>query len=47
VLLNLTVASARDALAKLAAACDIVVENFAVGVIDRLGIGEPAFRFPG
>jgi crotonobetainyl-CoA:carnitine CoA-transferase CaiB-like acyl-CoA transferase len=32
------------ALKKIAASCDVVVQNFRPGVVDRLGIGETALR---
>jgi crotonobetainyl-CoA:carnitine CoA-transferase CaiB-like acyl-CoA transferase len=34
----------RDALLRLAATADVFVQNFRPGVVDRLGIGEPAVR---
>ncbi|WP_020494787.1 CaiB/BaiF CoA transferase family protein [Sciscionella marina] len=36
--------AARDALLRLGASCDVVVENFRPGVLDRLGLGYEAFR---
>jgi len=42
--LNLRLPEARDALLKLAAQADVIVENFAPGVMDRLGLGEAALR---
>lgn len=44
VVLNLKSAAGRSALLELAARADVVVENFAPGVMDRLGIGEPVLR---
>ena len=35
---------ARDALLRLAATCDVVVENFRPGVMERLGLGYEDFR---
>jgi crotonobetainyl-CoA:carnitine CoA-transferase CaiB-like acyl-CoA transferase len=35
---------ARDALLRLAETCDVVVENFRPGVMDRLGLGYEDFR---
>jgi crotonobetainyl-CoA:carnitine CoA-transferase CaiB-like acyl-CoA transferase len=43
-LLNLRVPAAREAMVKLAASCDIVIENFATGVVDRLGFGYASLR---
>ncbi|MEI6547726.1 MAG: CoA transferase [Burkholderiales bacterium] len=37
-------ATGRSVLLALAAKADVVVENFAPGVMDRLGIGEPVLR---
>lgn len=34
----------RDAILRLAATCDVVVENFRPGVMDRLGLGYADFR---
>lgn len=42
VTLNLKDERARDILRRLAAASDVVVENFKVGALDRLGIGYDA-----
>lgn len=44
VALNLKSAAGRSVLLGLAAKADVVVENFAPGVMDRLGIGEPVLR---
>jgi len=44
VVLNLKSAAGRSVLLGLAAKADVVVENFAPGVMDRLGIGEPVLR---
>lgn len=44
VVLDLKSDAGRDALRTLAGRADIVVENFAPGVVDRLGIGEEFFR---
>lgn len=42
--LDLKQSEGRDAILRLAAECDIVVENFSRGVLDRLGIGYAALR---
>ncbi|HET6607398.1 MAG TPA: CaiB/BaiF CoA-transferase family protein [Rhodopila sp.] len=42
--LNLKQPAGRDAFLRLAARCDIVVENFRRGVLDRLGIGYDALK---
>lgn len=39
VALDLKSETARDALLRLAASCDVLVENFRPGVLDRLGLG--------
>lgn len=44
VALDLKVPAAREALLRLAATCDVVVENFRPGVMDRLGLGYDDFR---
>ncbi|QGN34945.1 CaiB/BaiF CoA-transferase family protein [Microlunatus sp. Gsoil 973] len=44
VAIDLKAAGAREALLKLAATCDVVVENFRPGVMDRLGLGYDDFR---
>ncbi|MFI7063724.1 CaiB/BaiF CoA transferase family protein [Kribbella sp. NPDC050124] len=44
VALDLKLPAARDALLRLAATCDVVVENFRPGVMDRLGLGYDDFR---
>ena len=44
VALDLKAAGVRDALLRLAATCDVVVENFRPGVMDRLGLGYEDFR---
>ncbi|WP_410791845.1 CaiB/BaiF CoA transferase family protein [Kribbella sp. C-35] len=44
VALDLKAPAARDALLRLAATCDVVVENFRPGVMDRLGLGYDDFR---
>lgn len=44
VALNLKDPDARDALLELGRTCDVVVENFRPGVMDRLGLGYEAFR---
>lgn len=44
VVLNLKSEAGRSVLLALAAKADVVVENFAPGVMDRLGIGEPVLR---
>jgi crotonobetainyl-CoA:carnitine CoA-transferase CaiB-like acyl-CoA transferase len=41
---DLKSASAREALLRLAATCDVVVENFRPGVMERLGLGYEDFR---
>lgn len=42
--LDLKDPAAREALLQLAATCDVVVENFRPGVMDRLGLGYDDFR---
>lgn len=42
--LNLKAPGAIDAVHAIAAECDIVIENFASGVMDRLGLGEDILR---
>ncbi|MDQ1512249.1 MAG: hypothetical protein QOC59_91 [Microbacteriaceae bacterium] len=42
--LDLKGPGARDALLRLAATCDVVVENFRPGVMDRLGLGYEDFK---
>ncbi|MBF6571039.1 MAG: CoA transferase [Candidatus Binataceae bacterium] len=37
--LNLKLESAREAARRLASKCDVVINNFAAGVMDRLGLG--------
>ena len=44
VALDLKGKGARDALLRLAATCDVVVENFRPGVMERLGLGYEDFR---
>ncbi|MFI7066715.1 CaiB/BaiF CoA transferase family protein [Kribbella sp. NPDC050124] len=44
VALDLKLPAARAALLRLAATCDVVVENFRPGVMDRLGLGYDDFR---
>ncbi|MCX4726459.1 CaiB/BaiF CoA-transferase family protein [Streptomyces sp. NBC_01306] len=44
VALDLKDPRAKDALLKLAATCDVVVENFRPGVMDRLGLGYADFK---
>jgi crotonobetainyl-CoA:carnitine CoA-transferase CaiB-like acyl-CoA transferase len=44
VALDLKGKGARDALLRLAATCDVVVENFRPGVMERLGLGYDDFR---
>lgn len=44
VALDLKAAGARAALLRLAETCDVVVENFRPGVMDRLGLGYDDFR---
>lgn len=44
VVLDLHAAAGRDALAALARRADVVVENFAPGTLDRLGVGYEFFR---
>jgi crotonobetainyl-CoA:carnitine CoA-transferase CaiB-like acyl-CoA transferase len=42
--LNLRTQQGRDLALRLAAQCDVVVENFAAGVLDRLGLGYDRLR---
>lgn len=42
--LDLKNAEGRALLARLAARCDVVIENFRPGVVDRLGVGYEAVR---
>lgn len=42
--LNLRQASAREALLAMVAKADVIVENYAPGVMDRLGFGEATLR---
>ena len=42
--LDLKLAPARALLARMAARCDVVIENFRPGVVDRLGAGYAAVR---
>ncbi|MFC4052764.1 CoA transferase [Actinomadura syzygii] len=42
--LNLRTEEGRDLALRLAAHCDLVVENFAAGVLDRLGLGYERLR---
>ena len=44
IVLNLKEVAGREALALLATNADIVVENFAPGVLDRMGVGYEFFR---
>jgi len=44
VVLDLRTSAGRDALAALAGGADIVVESFAPGTLDRLGVGYEFFR---
>jgi crotonobetainyl-CoA:carnitine CoA-transferase CaiB-like acyl-CoA transferase len=44
IVLDLKMAAARDALLRLAATADVLVQNFRPGVAERLGIGEAAVR---
>jgi crotonobetainyl-CoA:carnitine CoA-transferase CaiB-like acyl-CoA transferase len=44
VAIDLKAAGAREALLRLGATCDVVVENFRPGVMDRLGLGYDDFR---
>jgi crotonobetainyl-CoA:carnitine CoA-transferase CaiB-like acyl-CoA transferase len=44
VALDLKGKGARDALLRLAVTCDVVVENFRPGVMERLGLGYEDFR---
>lgn len=41
---DLRVPEVREALLKLGSTCDVVVENFRPGVLDRLGLGYEGFR---
>ncbi len=42
--IDLKRAEGREALLRLAATADVFIQNFRPGVVDRLGIGEPAVR---
>ncbi|MBT6093966.1 MAG: CoA transferase [Rhodospirillaceae bacterium] len=42
--INLKSPDAHDVIMRLAATCDVVVENFRAGVIDKLGFGYDAIR---
>ena len=42
--LDLKTASAREAVLKLAATADVFIQNFRPGVVERMGLGEPAIR---
>lgn len=42
--LDLKLAPGRALLARMAACCDVVIENFRPGVVDRLGVGYAAVR---
>ncbi|MDG2403556.1 MAG: CoA transferase, partial [Paracoccaceae bacterium] len=42
--LDLKTTQGVDALLKLAATCDVAVQNFRPGVADRIGVGEAALR---
>ncbi|MFC7546785.1 CaiB/BaiF CoA transferase family protein [Plantactinospora sp. GCM10030261] len=44
VAIDLKAPGARDALLRVGATCDVVVENFRPGVLDRLGLGYDDFR---
>ena len=44
VAVDITTDAGRDAVLALAADCDVVVENFRPGVLDRLGLGYEALR---
>jgi crotonobetainyl-CoA:carnitine CoA-transferase CaiB-like acyl-CoA transferase len=44
VTVNLRTQEGRDLALRLAAHCDVVVENFAAGVLDRLGLGYDRLR---
>ncbi|GAB3969679.1 hypothetical protein GCM10029978_041430 [Actinoallomurus acanthiterrae] len=44
VTVNLRTQEGRDLVLRLAAHCDVVVENFAAGVLDRLGLGYDRLR---
>ena len=44
VAINLKAPDAREVILKLAATCDVVVENFRAGVIEQLGFGYEAIR---
>jgi crotonobetainyl-CoA:carnitine CoA-transferase CaiB-like acyl-CoA transferase len=44
VAVDLKAPGVRDALLRLGATCDVVVENFRPGVMDRLGLGYDDFR---
>ncbi len=42
--LDITNAQDRETVLRLASVCDVVTENFSVGVLDRYGLGYPAIR---
>ena len=44
VTVNLKVAEGREALLEMARSCDVVVENYRSGVMDRLGLGYEDFK---
>ena len=44
IVLDLKKPEAIDVARRLAASCDVLVENFATGVMDRLGLGADALR---
>jgi crotonobetainyl-CoA:carnitine CoA-transferase CaiB-like acyl-CoA transferase len=44
IVLDLKQSEAIDIARRLAQTCDVLVENFATGVMDRLGLGAPALR---
>ena len=44
IVLDLKQPEAVDIARRLAQTCDVLVENFATGVMDRLGLGAPALR---